>query len=74
MNNPLLEKHPLPPFSDIAPQHVEPAVDALLADNRQRLRGLLEAGDRNWASLMRPLEDLNDRLHQAWSPVLASNR
>ena len=32
MSNPLLEMNGLPPFSQIKPEHVEPAVDQLLAD------------------------------------------
>jgi len=70
MSNPLLDSEGLPPFSRIRAEHVEPAVDVILADNRQRIRELLEATDHyTWDNLLRPLEDLNDRLERAWSPV-----
>ncbi len=32
MSNPLLQDHLLPPFSEIKPEQVEPAIDQLLAD------------------------------------------
>lgn len=70
MTNPLLEATDLPRFSAIRPEHVEPAIDTLLADNRARLDALL-AQDQpfTWDSLVRPLEAMDDRLSQAWSPV-----
>ena len=37
MTNPLLEQAGLPLFSKIKPEHVEPAIDQLLADNRRRI-------------------------------------
>ena len=40
-SNPLLETEGLPRFSAITPAHVEPAVDALLADYRARIDALL---------------------------------
>ena len=70
MTNALLELEDLPPFSRIRPDHVEPAVDLVLAENQQALEALLERqGTPNWDSLMAPLDELRDRLHQVWSPV-----
>ena len=40
--NPLLEKHTLPPFNKIEVRHIEPAIDQLLDKNREQLRILLE--------------------------------
>src|SRR5579864_4764032 len=37
MDNPLLGEAPLPPFVEIRPEHVEPAVREILARNRARL-------------------------------------
>ena len=48
MTNPLLdmlEKAQLPPFAQIAPEHVEPAIDQILESNRKQLTMLLEMGD-----------------------------
>ncbi|TPW14236.1 MAG: hypothetical protein FD130_1414, partial [Halothiobacillaceae bacterium] len=37
MKNPLLTMTGLPPFKQIRPEHVEPALDQLLAENRAQL-------------------------------------
>ena len=69
MSNPLLERHLLPPFSRILPEHAEPAVDELLARNRSRIAELTaDEAVSGWA-LVAELEQLNDELAQAWSPV-----
>lgn len=71
MANPLLnENQLLPAFSLIKPEHVEPAIDSILADNRAELEALLDGNsDYTWSSLVEPLDTMHDRLHQAWSPV-----
>ena len=70
MNNPLLQLTDLPPFSQIQPEHVEPAIDRILADNRAEIVRLLDAtDDYGWDNLAAPLADLEDRLNRAWSPV-----
>ncbi len=68
--NPLLELDGLPPFSRIRPEHVEPAIDRLLAENRQAIAERLAQGaPYTWQNLVEPLEVLEDRLERAWSPV-----
>ncbi|PWV71820.1 oligopeptidase A [Halomonas sp. A11-A] len=70
--NPLLAPHELPPFDEIRPEHVVPAIEELLAENRTAIEALVaRAGDEppSWESLAVPLESLNDRLSRAWSPV-----
>ena len=68
--NPLLELAALPPFSRIRPEHVEPAIDQVLVENGTALEALLDADiEPTWDSVMAPLDDLRDRLHQVWSPV-----
>lgn len=70
MTNPLLELIGLPPFAAIRPEHVEPAIDTLLAENRARLETLLAGGGPfTWDNLIRPIEELDDRLNRAWSAV-----
>jgi len=74
MTNPLLERHDLPPFSRIKPEHVEPAITQILDQNRSTIEKLLTANDTyTWDNLIQPLEDLDDRLNQAWSPVSHMN-
>jgi len=70
MSNPLLEQHPLPPFSRIKPKHAEPALRELIARNKQAIDDLLAANARySWDNLLQPIEDMEDQLSQAWSPV-----
>jgi oligopeptidase A len=71
VSNPLLDCHDLPSFSQIRPEHVEPAVRRVLDDNRARLEQILASAD-DGADFMQgilPLEELAERLQQAWSPV-----
>ncbi len=70
-NNPLLQAFDLPPYSVIRPEHVEPAVDTLLAENRAAIAELLkqQSGTPSWSGLVLALDELNDRLGRAWSPV-----
>ncbi|SDL47078.1 oligopeptidase A [Modicisalibacter muralis] len=71
-NNPLLETHVLPPFGEIQPDHVVPAIEQILDENRSAIDRLAERAAQQhptWESLALPLEELNDRLSQAWSPV-----
>jgi oligopeptidase A len=64
----------LPPFSAIHPEHVEAAIDTLLADNRAAIAQLLVGGGPyTWANLMQPLEDIEERLSRVWSPVSHMN-
>ncbi len=70
MTNPLLDSADLPPYAAIRPEHVEPAIDRLLDDNRADIERLLATDTAyTWDSLIRPLEGLEDRLNKAWSPV-----
>ena len=69
MSNPLLEPSSLPQFSTIKPEHVVPAVEELLQRNRERIAKMTEQPLMDWQSLVGELEQLNDELAQAWSPV-----
>ncbi|MGZ4957972.1 MAG: oligopeptidase A [Methylomonas sp.] len=74
MTNPLLENTELPQFSRILPEHVEPAIDRLLTEARQTIARQLEAGGPyNWHNLIEPIEEAEDRLNKAWSPVSHMN-
>lgn len=69
-DNPLLQFTGLPPFAAIRPEHVEPAIDALLAQNRAELAQLLAQPEAfTWDNLVAPLEELQDRLNRVWGPV-----
>ncbi|SFM45681.1 oligopeptidase A Metallo peptidase. MEROPS family M03A [Ectothiorhodospira mobilis] len=74
MTNPLLEMQDLPPFGDIRPEHVEPAIDRVLADNRAAIQRLLDQpGPFTWENLVHHLDLLEDRLERIWSPVRHMN-
>jgi len=74
MPNPLLALDGLPPFSAIRPEHVEPAIDTLLTENRRTVEALLaQAQAPSWDSLVEPLEAMDDQLNRAWSPVSHMN-
>ena len=73
MKNPLLEQHELPPFDVIKPEHIVPAIDQILADNREAVSRLLSAGAMGYEDLVVELEALDDALNQAFSPVSHMN-
>ncbi|MCK4744027.1 MAG: oligopeptidase A [Sulfuriflexus sp.] len=74
MSNPLLSMKGLPPFSDIKPEHVEPAVDALLAECRSKVAAILSENETyTWDNLIRPIEDIDEKLSRSWSPVSHMN-
>jgi len=74
MSNPLLDTAGLPHFSAIAPEHVKPAISQLLDEGRALVERLL-AGNTNftWENLVAPLEEMDDRISRAWSPVSHMN-
>lgn len=71
VNNPLLQDFDLPPYSEIRPEHVEPAIDSILGDNRVAIEELLSrpAERLDWQTLVVGLDEMNARLGRAWSPV-----
>ena len=70
MTNPLLTDTDLPRFSDIRPEHVQPAVEQVLADNRAAIEAITaDPAPPTWERLVAPLEQLEDRLEKVWSPV-----
>ena len=74
MTNPLLSLQALPAFSQIKPEHVEPAIDKLLASNRLTIDELLtQHPEPTWQSVIEPIEEIEDRLSRTWSPVSHMN-
>lgn len=68
--NPLLQAFDLPPFSAIKPEHVEPAIDQLLAESRATIDSLLAQTEPfTWDNLVLPMDELATGLSQAWGPV-----
>jgi len=74
MTNPLLDQTGLPAFSSIKPEHAEPAIDNLLAENRRLIAELLDTvKEPTWHNLVEPIEVWEDRLERVWSPVSHMN-
>ena len=70
MTNPLLISSDLPAFSAIKPEHVEPAISQLLDEARSVVKQCLESTtDYTWNNLIEPIENVEDKLNKAWSPV-----
>ena len=68
--NPLLTPTVLPLFSQIKPEHIEPAISQLLADALAVVDQQLKATSHyTWNNLVEPIEEAEDRLNKAWSPV-----
>lgn len=74
MSNPLLSFTDLPPFSQIKPEHVKPAVEQAIADCRAKIDSVLEGNSQpTWNSVVAPIEEVDDRLSRIWSPVSHMN-
>ncbi len=68
--NPLLDFSGLPRFAAIKPEHIAPAMEQLLAQNRACIDSLTRAQTpAAWADFVAPLEDANERLARAWGVV-----
>ncbi len=80
-NNPLLQpsrNNALPAFSTIKAEHALPAMENLIASNKQRIENLLTAINSgeiqvSWDALVTPMEAWDDELSQAWSPISHMN-
>jgi oligopeptidase A len=68
--NPLLDFSGLPRYGLIRAEHVEPAIDQLLAENRALIARLTAEGTAaSWDEFAEPLESANERLGRAWGAV-----
>jgi oligopeptidase A len=68
--NPLLDFSGLPRFSEIKSEHVTPAVDSLLQENRGLIaKQLADSSAPTWTDFVAPMEDANERLSRAWGQV-----
>ncbi|WP_323772579.1 oligopeptidase A [Alcanivorax sp.] len=68
-NNPLIDYPALPPFSQIQPEHVLPAVEQLVAEGRARIGQVLAEGNFDYAHLVQALDQEDDRLGKAFGPA-----
>ncbi|OEF95061.1 oligopeptidase A [Vibrio splendidus] len=74
MSNPLLTFTDLPPFSQIKPEHIKPAVEQVIEACRNKIEQVLEGNTSpSWDNLVAPIEEVDDRLGRVWSPVSHMN-
>lgn len=69
MTNPLLEFEGLPPFSQIKPEFIKPAVEQLIAEYRNVVEQVVGLPEYTWDNLIEPLTEVSDKLSRVWSPV-----
>ncbi len=70
MTNPLLMNTSLPLFSAIKPEHIFPAIEKIINENRMAVAKIIsECKTPTWENLIYPLELLDKKLNEAWSPV-----
>ena len=70
MSNPLLDFSGLPLFDRIAPEHVAPAVDELLAQADAALERVCDPGfEPQWSAISAVLDVATERLGRAWGAV-----
>ncbi|MDM0013654.1 M3 family metallopeptidase [Variovorax sp. J22P168] len=70
MTNPLLDFNDLPLFDQIKPEHVAPAVDALLAGAETALQQVTAPEfPADWTAIARVLDVASERFSRAWGAV-----
>lgn len=67
--NPLLFEGGLPPFESILPEHVVPAMRALLAGLNADLERVEGSATATWESTVEPTQEIGEKLGRAWGVV-----
>ncbi len=70
LSNPLLDFSGLPRFSEIETEHITPAIEALLNENKTILDNIRHnQHPPTWATFVQPMVDATERLSRAWGQV-----
>ena len=70
INNPLLERDELPLFSQIKPEHISPAIEIILKENRKKILEIEKSSEELlWGNFIEPLQKCDEKLSRAWSQV-----
>ena len=69
MTNPLINLEGLPPFSQIKPEHIVPALKQGIEKCRKTIDEVLTHPTPTWQNFIAPLEEVDDELSRLWSPV-----
>ena len=68
--NPLLDFSGLPRFAEVTPDHVTPAVDTLLTENRAVVERLVKSDlAPTWENFVQDLDNATERMNRAWGQV-----
>ena len=74
MKSPLLNIKDLVDYQAIKPEHIEPALDELLAEGRALTKKLLaDNTEYSWENLILPLEISDNEMERMWSPISHMN-
>ncbi|MGL4231314.1 MAG: hypothetical protein ACRCWJ_08110, partial [Casimicrobium sp.] len=63
--NPLLNFDGLPDYAAIKPEHVVPAIDALIDAAKKTVAQIEKTESVTWDTVIEPLQDANERLGRA---------
>ena len=69
MSNPLLNYTGLPAFSKIKPEHIKPAVEAVIQTCRETIEAFSKIENPTWENFYLPQAAAGDQFSRAWSPV-----
>lgn len=69
MSNPLLNYTGLPEFSKIKPEHIKPAVEAVIKECRETIEAVAKIENPTWENFYMPQAMAGDKFSRAWSPV-----
>ncbi len=70
VNNSFLNPFPLPKFSQLTLEEIEPAVKEVLSNNLLEIKRLVaDSSQPTWNNFIEPLEVLSNRLERVWGPV-----
>jgi len=73
-SNPLLTFSEFPDFKHIDVKHIEPAIEQVLQENLETIQSLLQQTEPfTWENLIDPIDEMDDRLSRAWSPISHMN-
>ncbi|MBS1156732.1 MAG: oligopeptidase [Proteobacteria bacterium] len=66
VNNPLLDFSGLPRYAEVRPEHITPALDALIETCRAAVSAAEQIGKPSWDNFVSPVENALEQLGRAW--------
>ncbi|WP_026376450.1 oligopeptidase A [Aestuariibacter salexigens] len=72
-NNPLTDLNGLPRFTDIRPEHIQPAVEQAIEMCKQAIEKAVSGDSISYESIVESVEEADDKLSRIWSPISHMN-